>query len=79
MSSAPEPVDLVLVPGLAFDLWGARLGRGAGYYDELIGRMSRRVVRALHTGGAGPFSRLEPILLPNSGGGATVGLHVALR
>lgn len=42
---APGDVDLVLVPGLAFDLWGTRLGRGAGYYDELIGRMSRRVVR----------------------------------
>jgi 5-formyltetrahydrofolate cyclo-ligase len=42
---APEDVDLVLVPGLAFDLWGTRLGRGVGYYDELIGRMSRRVVR----------------------------------
>lgn len=42
---APEDVGLVLVPGLAFDLWGARLGRGAGYYDELLSRMDRRVVR----------------------------------
>jgi 5-formyltetrahydrofolate cyclo-ligase len=31
-------VDVVLVPGLAFDTTGARLGRGKGYYDELIGR-----------------------------------------
>jgi 5-formyltetrahydrofolate cyclo-ligase len=42
---APEDVGLVLVPGMAFDLWGARLGRGAGYYDELLGRMGRRAVR----------------------------------
>jgi 5-formyltetrahydrofolate cyclo-ligase len=42
---APEDVGLVLVPGLAFDLWGVRLGRGAGYYDELLTRMGRRAVR----------------------------------
>jgi 5-formyltetrahydrofolate cyclo-ligase len=29
-------VDWVLVPGLAFDAKGFRLGRGAGYYDRLL-------------------------------------------
>lgn len=29
-------LDLVLVPGLAFDLHGRRLGRGKGYYDHLL-------------------------------------------
>ena len=29
-------VDLILVPGLAFDLRGHRLGRGKGYYDQLM-------------------------------------------
>ena len=33
--SSPGPT-LVLVPGLAFDKTGARLGRGAGYYDRFI-------------------------------------------
>jgi 5-formyltetrahydrofolate cyclo-ligase len=31
-----ESIDVVLVPGLAFDPRGGRLGRGKGYYDRLI-------------------------------------------
>ena len=34
VASAP---DLVLVPGLAFDATGARLGRGKGFYDRWLG------------------------------------------
>jgi len=32
----PADLDMALVPGLAFDLFGTRLGRGAGYYDALL-------------------------------------------
>jgi len=33
---SPEEIDWALVPGLAFDDRGFRIGRGAGYYDRLL-------------------------------------------
>lgn len=35
-----DSFDLVLVPGMAFDLQGNRLGRGQGFYDRLLGKVS---------------------------------------
>jgi 5-formyltetrahydrofolate cyclo-ligase len=35
-----EKFDLALVPGVAFDLRGNRLGRGRGFYDRLIEEIS---------------------------------------
>ncbi len=32
----PEELDLVMVPGTAFDTHGGRMGQGKGYYDRLL-------------------------------------------
>lgn len=39
-----KSVDLMLVPGLAFDFSGGRIGWGKGYYDRLIPQVSSVLV-----------------------------------
>ena len=39
---ADAPLELLLMPGLAFDEAGRRCGRGGGYYDKLLSRLRER-------------------------------------
>lgn len=52
----PAEVDVLVLPGVAFDPHGGRLGRGGGHYDRLLARLPSRTVRI----GAGFACQLVP-------------------
>lgn len=53
---ADNEIDLMLVPGVAFDTNGERLGRGGGYYDRMLEKS-----RAYHVGVAFQFQVVDAL------------------
>ena len=52
-----DAIDFIVVPGVAFDRNGNRLGRGKGYYDRLL----PRIPSAYKAGICFPFQIVEEV------------------
>ncbi len=38
-------IDTVILPGVGFDLLGTRIGFGKGYFDRLLSKMSKKILK----------------------------------
>lgn len=55
-------IDVILVPGMAFDMKGNRLGRGKGYYDRFLAKVQETCGTLPHLiGVCFPFQIVEEV------------------
>lgn len=54
-----EDIDVAVIPGMAFDKDGNRLGRGKGYYDRFLNAAGKRGVNEKCESGKGFNEKLE--------------------
>ncbi len=45
-----EKIEGILIPGMAFDAFGNRLGRGAGFYDKALARVEEKNSQLIKVG-----------------------------
>lgn len=50
-------IDIAIIPGVAFDIAGHRLGHGKGYYDKLLPQLTK----ALKAGLCFPFQVVDKV------------------
>ncbi|MEA3346752.1 MAG: 5-formyltetrahydrofolate cyclo-ligase [Candidatus Auribacterota bacterium] len=53
-----ENIDLIILPGVVFDIKGNRIGRGKGYYDKFLKKIGKKTKRI---GVAFDFQVLEDV------------------